>query len=497
MAGAAAGSRQESLASTPCMAGAAGIYGCNGIDLIARLPLSTLGGGDGNDVWGWTDPDTRRDFAIMGRSTGLTFVEITNPLNPVIVGTLPAHSAQSTWADFKTYDSYIYKVSEASGSGLQIFDLRQLVTQSERPYAFSETAWLGTFSNAHNITINEATGYAYVVGSNACSGGLYMVDLGDPEDPSPAGCFSADGYTHDAQCVIYGGPDAAYQGSEVCFASNEDTLTIVDVTDKANPAQISRTGYSGVGYSHQGSLTADHTFFIADDELDEVISGVNTRTFIWDVSDLDNPAVSFTNSGTTKAIDHNQYIKEGRTYQANYAAGLQVLNVADVDAGVMDEVANFDVYPANDSAVFAGAWSTYPFYAAGVVTLSSIDRGLFILGYAGESGGLHVVDLDGVAVPRGADKWRAKGKVAVSDAAGDPVPGALVTVRWSNGKIKTCTTGPKGRCKTRVTRYNTANKVGVRILDVELDDKIYASWLNEDAEGDTNGFRETIRRPAA
>ena len=34
-----------------------------------------------------------------------------------------------------------------------------------------------TFSNAHNLVINEDTGLAVVVGSNRCSGGLYMVDV--------------------------------------------------------------------------------------------------------------------------------------------------------------------------------------------------------------------------------------------------------------------------------------------------------------------------------
>ena len=91
------------------------------------------------------------------------------------------------------------------------------------------------------------------------------------------------------------GPDGDYAGSEICFNSNENTLTIVDVSDKADMTLLSRRGYNGNGYAHQGWLTENHEYFLMDDELDELFSGNNTRTHIWDVRDLDNPAsVSYT-----------------------------------------------------------------------------------------------------------------------------------------------------------------------------------------------------------
>ena len=83
--------------------------------------------------------------------------------------------------------------------------------------------------------------------------------------------------------MIYAGPDPQHQGSEICFAANEDTLTIVDVTEKANPQQISRTGYAGDGYTHQVWLSEDHTLLFLDDELDERNFGHGTMTRTWDV----------------------------------------------------------------------------------------------------------------------------------------------------------------------------------------------------------------------
>jgi choice-of-anchor B domain-containing protein len=204
-----------------------------------------------------------------------------------------------------------------------------------------------------------------------------MFNIQDPTNPSFAGCFSNDGYTHDAQCVNYNGPDADLQGKEICFNANEDTVTIVDVTDKSNPVQISRTGYSGSAYTHQGWLTEDQTYFLLDDELDEQNFGHNTRTRVWNVSDLDNPVIDNTFDGTTPSIDHNQYIKGNFSYQADYRAGLRILDISNIGAPV--EVAYFDIYPADDNAQFNAAWSNYPYFESGTVIVSGIEQGLFIL----------------------------------------------------------------------------------------------------------------------
>ena len=151
-----------------------------------------------------------------------------------------------------------------------------------------------------------------------------MIDIQTPTSPTSAGCFSADGSTHDAQCVNYDGPDPDHQGKEICFNSNVDTLTIVDVTNKASPAMLSRKDYSGSRYAHQGWLTEDHAYFLLGDELDEKNNPdvTNTRTYMWDVSDLDDPAVIGFHDSTTTATDHNQYVKGNYTYQSNYQAGL-------------------------------------------------------------------------------------------------------------------------------------------------------------------------------
>src|SRR5262249_8759777 len=62
--------RLSPMGFPPCTNGHAGHYPCNNVDLESFLPLSTIGGGSGSDLWGWTDPQTGKEYALMGRSTG-------------------------------------------------------------------------------------------------------------------------------------------------------------------------------------------------------------------------------------------------------------------------------------------------------------------------------------------------------------------------------------------------------------------------------------------
>lgn len=375
-----------------CAQGKAAGFPCRDVDLLALMPRSELGAREGelvNDLWGWVDPRDGREYALVGRAAGVSFVDVTDPVEPSLVGILPTRAVASAWRDIKTIDHYAVIVADASpGHGMQIFDLFQLADGGpERvftPGADYFGAGLGfavgeVLGSSHNVAVNEESGFAYIVGSNTCLGGLHMVDLRQPLRPRYAGCFEGDGYTHDVQCVIYRGPDAARIGREVCFGANEDTLTIVDVSDKAAPAMLSRTPYPDVGYAHQVWLTEDHHHLLLDDELDEINNGHGSRTNVFEVSDLANPTLIGTYTAPQLSTDHNQYVHDGFTYQANYTSGLRILSLEDVGSGRLHEVGFFDTFPAHDQPGFEGAWSVYPFLPSGNVLVSSIGEGLFVL----------------------------------------------------------------------------------------------------------------------
>ena len=383
--------------------GAADRFGCSRVDILSFLPTDAIGGGRGtgtNDVWGWTDPQTGREYAIVGRTNGTAFIDISDPTSPVYLGSLrkTPGSLATMWRDMKVFDNHVFVVADGAGPhGVQVFDLTRLREVGEAPAAFLPDALYERIASAHNIAINESTGMAYVLGASfggeTCGGGLHMIDVNDPTEPTFVGCFqdnttgrAGTGYTHDALCIIYQGPDAEHVGREICFGSNETALSIADVTDKDNPIPISTATYPNVGYAHQGWLTEDQRYFFMSDELDEfsarrddTSAWEGSRTMIWDVADLDDPILAKEHFGEVFSSDHNLYIKGDLMYQSNYTSGLRILNISDPVNPY--EVGFLDTVPRSDSPGFGGSWSNYPFFESGTIVVSSGREGVFFLRY--------------------------------------------------------------------------------------------------------------------
>lgn len=383
-------------AAVACSGGAAGPFPCQGVNLMSFLPVSGVGGGNGiqlNDIWGWTDPVTAKEHVLVGRNDGIAFVDVTNPVNPTYLGFLPITpgAVPNVWHDVKVYNDHAFIVADGAGAhGMQVFDLRILRSHVGVPRTFVANTVYRQINSAHNIAINEASGFAYIVGASGggttCGSGLHMVDIRIPTAPSFAGCFAdgltgraGTGYTHDVQCVIYSGPDAAHVGKEICFGSNETAISIADVTTKSVPVALSRASYPQLGYTHQGWLTADQRYFLVNDELDELqLRVAGTRTLVWDVADLDDPILVTQFFGPNNAIDHNHYIRGTRMFASTYHFGLRVIDVSTPTAP--SAVGFFDTAPelANVPG-FGGSWSNYPFFASGNIVVTSGAEGLFVL----------------------------------------------------------------------------------------------------------------------
>ena len=391
--------------------GGSGPFAASNTKLLCHLELDAIGGGGqvlGSDCWGWTDAATNRKFALFGLTNGTSFIEVTDPTNPIFLGKLDTTEAgqNRAWRDIKVYNDHAFIVADGGGNdqGVQVFDLSQLLTADPAsPQNFTATSVYTGLAWSHNIAINEITGYGYVVGANRPNntrlnaGGLTILDLSDPNNITEVGNFSADGYTHDAQTVVYIGPDADYSGRELVFACNEDTLTIVDVSNKSNTSQISRLTYPERSYSHQGWLSEDHTHFYMNDELDELnhLRGPDgtigtsddgdplpTRTHIFNVEDLDNPVYEGFYEGVEKTIDHNLYVKGDFIYQAHYSSGMRILQIDSSDPTSLTEFGFFDTYMADNNVSFNGAWSVYPYFEyddQDVILISDRQGGMFMV----------------------------------------------------------------------------------------------------------------------
>ncbi|RYP23285.1 hypothetical protein DL765_001194 [Monosporascus sp. GIB2] len=399
----------------PCINGLAKVvpgdakqtFRCSKIDFYDFKSHADLGGplGQGSSSWGWTSDDGR-EFVAIGQGQGTAFAEVSKEGKLIYLGRLPQYSTTSQWRELRSYKNYMVIGSEAARHGVQIFDMKKLLTvDPARPVTFSNSKDIFHFNglpqgSTHNIVVNEESQYAVAVGAlprnSGCRAGLLFIDLKDPSKPTSPGCASGDGYVHDAQCIVYRGPHAKYNGTEICYGYNEDTLTIYDVTDKTTTKIISRTSYEGAAYTHQGWVLDPNwqQYLILDDEYDEVEKRGPARdgypvTYIWDISNLEKPVQTGYYKGATKSIDHNQYVHKGRAYQSNYGAGLRILDLSSIPrdptgAGVK-ELGFFDIYPEDDnqsgggSTSFVGTWSLYPYFKSGYVLVNTIERGAFIV----------------------------------------------------------------------------------------------------------------------
>ena len=414
----------------PCVDGLAdATFPCENVGMFAHLTPQELGGSRVNDIWGWTDPVTGKEYALVGLYDGISFVDLSDPNNPVVVGKLEEASFAAkvapdkteeffpacmytigdspaakdvtmgaTWRDVKVFDNHAFVVSDGQIHGMQVFDLTHLRDYNGSFLNFSEDAFYDKLGNAHNIAINEQSGFAYAVGvttAELCGSrdgsGLHIIDINNPKNPQFAGCAIdeetdvasspniAPGYIHDTQCVNYEGPDKTHFGKEICVSSAEGAVVITDVTDKQNPKTIGFSGQTEMQYSHQGWLTEDHRYFLMDDEVDEINLGRNTKTYVWDLAELDNPTFVGHYTHETPTIDHNLYVRYNYVFQSNYTAGLRVLKTGDLSKAELTPFAYFDTQPTDESANFRGTWSNYPYFDSGVVIASDIYDGLFIL----------------------------------------------------------------------------------------------------------------------
>lgn len=379
--------------AVPCSAGMAGDYPCHNVNLLAVVPKSELGAATPDslvaNLWGWTDSSTGKEYVLLTLQEGTAFIEITQPLTPTYLGLLPTHVPTATlspYRDVKVYQDYAFIVGDSpSENGMQVFDLTTLrgITM---PTTFSATAHYDGFVDGHNLFIHEETGYAYVArrSGDGCEG-VTIVNIQDPLNPTDAGCYEEGGVASDSVCVLYHGPDADYQGREICVIASDLDLVVGDVTSKTAPVTLAIRDHPNAARIHSAWFTEDHRYFLTVDMDDEHHYGLNTRIFIWDASDLDNIPAYPDNPplvylGPTTGSDHNIWVRGHYAYIGNLTAGLRILDLRQVAAGQVTQAAYFDNYPAHNSpGHLHGAWAVYPYFESGVVAIADRREGLFLV----------------------------------------------------------------------------------------------------------------------
>ncbi|WP_438863952.1 choice-of-anchor B family protein [Neptunicella sp.] len=384
-----------------CINNQAGNYACDNISLVAHVPLSNLPGSPNaaNDIWGHTDLNTGSEYALIGLNNGTAVVDLADPANPQMVGSVSG--SESIWRDIKVYQfydqanarwqAYAYVTTENPNDGLTIIDLNDL------PNSVSLVKHQFDFRSAHNIYISDVD-YSlniansdrlpqiHILGANTYFGSQQSFSLANPLNPSlnmNPGNVSANDYTHDASSVLITDTrkDSQCQNATdsclVMLDFNEDSMRLWDQTNPQQRVNLSNTGYSQSAYVHSGWWSEDKNYVFVHDELDEQRYGLNSTLRIFDITDLTAPQLAGIWTGPTAAIDHNGFVRGNRYFMSNYERGLTILDIS--EPANPQQVGFFDTFPSSNNASFNGAWGVYPFLPSGLIIVSDINSGLYIL----------------------------------------------------------------------------------------------------------------------
>ncbi len=365
-----------------------------------------------NDIWGYAAPNGD-EYAIVGLQTGVSVVSLIDPANPVEVAFLAGES--STWRDIKTWDQYAYVTNE-TGSGLMVIDLTD--PNNATSVNYTDLGNGDILSSIHNIYIDE-NGYVYLAGASVNNGGAVILDVfTDPANPAFVS-YGAAVYAHDY-----------YARGNILYASEiyEGALTLYDVSDKNNIIQLgSETTPFEFTHNAWPNDAAD-VVFTTDEQANAPVAS-------YDVSDPNNITLldEFVPIETLGegVIPHNVHVWNDWLIVSYYTDGCILVDGS--NPSNLIEVGNFDTFiPA--STGFDGVWGAYPYLPSGLVLLSDIGNGLYIL----EPNYVRACWLEGTVTD------------AVTNAPIDGVE-VLITATQANG----ANTDPNGNYETGIATAGT------------------------------------------
>lgn len=324
------------------------------LSLVAHVPFPV----DLNDVWAYVDGNGN-EYALVGRVDGVSIFDLTDPSTPVEVASIPG--TLSVWRDLKIFQDHAY-VSNDDAGGLLIIDLSTLPNAVN----YKDTVMDG-IDHAHNIYIEDGHLYMVGVGNSAMptgfNGGMVIYDLrNDPWDPQFVGAYT-DRYVHD----VYVRGNRAYNGE-----IDDGLLTILDLTNKANPSVLGFTDYPD-SYTHNTWLNDAGNVCFTTDELKEAY------VYAWDVTDptsitlLDGIRSSLSEG---LATPHNVHVLNDFLITSYYKDGIQLVDATRPTNLV--EVGHYDTSPMEGGGT-DGCWGAYPFLPSGLVLATDIQEGFFVL----------------------------------------------------------------------------------------------------------------------
>lgn len=318
-----------------------------------------------NDVTGWKDSVTGREYMIAGNTDSIYFFDVTDPTNIVMCDREDGVAKLCINRDYATYQHYVYCVSDQNFGALQIFDLQYLPDSVHKVYQ-SDT--LG--ANTHTIFIDAPSKRMYMCSNKFKPFGVSPMDIISLEDPlhpvrigrlvPPSGSFS---HVHE----VYARHDTVY-----CSAGNAG-LYIYDARDASNLIPLGSVipPYPQNAYNHSSWLDSSGKYILF---CDETPAGVGMK--LYDLTDISEPRI-VGDPFKAEGSPHNAYWMGRYAYASTYYGGVQVYDMENDPSP--DLVAFYDTYPIPYTDSYRGCWGVWPFLPSGNILASDMSFGLFVL----------------------------------------------------------------------------------------------------------------------
>ncbi len=310
-------------------------------------------------VWGYTDQNNK-EYALVGAYNGVSIVDISNPSAPVEVNFI--NGANTIWREIKTWNNYMYVVSEQVNEGLLIVDLNTVGSPSGLSYQYKFlTVGNDTIKNSHTLFIDNS-GKLFLSGSNLFNGAPIIFDLNsNPETPQYLGRVGTY-YAHD----LFARNDTVWAAN-----INDGFFSVFDIQNPSS-AILLGTQQTGSAFTHNVWLSDNSEILFTTDERNGAYVEAYNVSDLSDVSLLDKWRVNNENL----PVPHNVNVLNDYLITAYYTEGVTVLDAKDPSNIV--QIAGFDTYPPIGTG-FAGCWGVYPYFNSGLIVASDINTGLHIL----------------------------------------------------------------------------------------------------------------------
>ena len=330
---------------------------------VDTLPATVQYGNVYNAVWGYERDG--HEYGIIGSIPGTHIIEVTDPANLVEVAFIPGawQALDVVHREFKTYRDRLYGVTDEGQGTLQIIDLRWLPDSAPVLYDSNDL-----LHRAHTLWIDSTNARLYTwAGSTQAA----LYDLTDPDLPVLLNDCEADIPWWGGQVgVVHDG----YVRDNIAYVNDQDGMHIVDFTSTITPQLLgSLTSYPQPGYNHSGWLHDNGWLYVQADET----HGTDLKLF--DVSDptsiefVDTIGVEW----SEYSIPHNPCFKGDELHVSYYYDGYWLWSVADPFNTQLLGYYDTSLEPHDNS--YKGAWGVYPYLPSGLVLVSDMQRGLFVI----------------------------------------------------------------------------------------------------------------------